>query len=248
MPQPTSSQLKPETTALNAAFAALQTYDHGSSRAALLPIDEAVVAALDEKAARNELERRLVTAFQRGGSMVAREYLCSKLALIGSGFSVPAIAALLDMPEVATAARNALEAIPDPRAAKALHDRLSKVEGLQKVGVIHSLGVRRDADSVRALTGLLRNFDAETAGAAAAALGDIGSAKAAKALRNFLPNAPEVLRQKMADACLVCAERLLASSRKADAQALYRMLATVTQPKHVQLAAARGLELASGKK
>ncbi len=240
-------QVDLNSPALNGAFEALKTYDQGSSRAALLPIDEAVIASLDDKVAQKELERQLVNAVTQSGLAAAREYLCSKLTLIGSKSAVTALAALLGAPETATAARTALEAIPGRQATKALRESLSNVEGLQKIGVINSLGARRDAESVRALTGLLKNADPETAGAAAAAMGDIGSAKAAKSLRDYQPNAPAVLREKVADACLVCAERLLVSGRRADAQVLYRMLATGTQSKHVQYAAASGLDLASGK-
>ena len=155
MPQHTGQQ-NFKATALRTAFDALKSYDRGSGRGALLPIDEAVVASLENKAARTELERQLASALQNGGSAAAREYICSKLALIGSEFCVPPLGALLTSPEAATAARHALEAIPGRRAARTLRDNLSKVDGLQKVGVINSLGTRRDADSVRALTALLK--------------------------------------------------------------------------------------------
>lgn len=256
MPQSSAKQKSPaslgqstvKSAALDAAFEALKTYDQGSSRGALLPIDEAVMTSLDDKEARKELEQQLVTALKPGGSVVAREYICAKLAWIGSEFSLPALAAQLNRPEVATAARNALEAIPGRQATKALRDTLPWVEGLQKVGVINSLGARRDADSVRALTALLKNEDARIVGAAAAALGNIANGQAAKALRDFQPKALEALRQKVADAMLTCAERLLAAGKRADAQTLYRMLATTALPNHVQHAAARGLVLASEKK
>lgn len=247
--KPTASpgQPSPKPAALDAAFEALMIYDQGSSRGALLPIDEAVMKSLDDTEARKELERQLVTALQPGGTVVAREYICSKLALIGSDYSVPALAALLGAPQFATAARTALEAIPDRQATKALRGSLTKVEGLQKVGVINSLGTRRDADSVRALAALVNNSDLEIAGAAAAALGEIASGKSAKVLRTFQPQVPQALRQKVADAMLTCAERLLAAGKRTDAQTLYRMLATTALPSHVQHAAVRGLELASEK-
>ncbi|MBE0545855.1 MAG: hypothetical protein IH623_31385 [Verrucomicrobia bacterium] len=248
MPQSIPTQTKPDAAALDAAFEALKTYDQGSSRGALMPIDEAVMASLDDKAAQKELEQRLATALQHGGSAVAREYICSKLAVIGSEVCVPALAAQLNAPQFANAARNALEAIPGAQATKALRDNLAKTEGAQKVGVINSLGARRDADSVRALTALLKHDDAGVAGAAAAALGDIATTNAAKALREYQPKAPEALRLKVADAILTCAERLLAAGKRADAQTLYQLLATTSQPNHIQHAAARGLEVASGRK
>lgn len=212
-----------------------------------MPIDEAVMASLDDKVAQKELEQRLVATLKPGGSAVAREYICAKLALIGSAFSAPTLAAQLSTAEFATAARNALEAIPGRQATKALRTSLSKVEGLQKVGVINSLGSRRDADSVRALTTLLKYGDSGIAGAAAAALGDIATSRAAKSLRTFLPKAPEAIRPKVADAILTCAERLLAAGERTDAKALYQLLATTTQIKHLQQAVARGMQLASGK-
>jgi len=245
MPQSTNAPAKASAAAVTAAFAKLQTYDYGSSRATLLPIDDAVVASVGDKAARKDLERRLVTALNSDGPVPAREYICSKLTLIGTDHCVPALAALLKTPELATTARNALAANPGRQATKALRDSLPKVEGLQKVGVINSLGARRDTSSVRALAALLKDHDSVIAGAAAAALGDIADSKAAKALREFLPSALKSICSSVTDALLTCAERLLADGRRADAQALYRLLATTTQPEHLQHAAARGLELSA---
>lgn len=248
MAQPTTAQLKPEAAVVSAAFVALKTYCQGSSRAALLPIDEAVAAALNDKKARKGLERELVTALKGLGSAVAQEYVCSKLVLIGSKFCVPSLAMLLSVPEVATAARNALEVIPDPHAAKTLRKGLPKLQGPLKAGAINSLGVRRDADSVRTLSKLLNDPDVEVAGAAIAALGNIGSARAAEALREFLPKSVATLRHVVADACLACAVRLLAANNRVGAQRLYRMLSATAQPEHVQEAVARGLEQAYAKK
>jgi hypothetical protein len=78
-------------------------------------------------------------------------------------------------------------------------------------------------------------------GAAAAALGNIGSVAAGQALRQFYPKAPAPLRHKAADAALNCAQHLLEAGQRAEAQALYRMLAEPTQPAHIQEAAQRGL-------
>jgi HEAT repeat protein len=167
--------------------------------------------------------------------------------LFGSEFSVPALAPLLNAPAFATAARNALEAIPGRHATKALRDSLSKVEGLQKVGVIHSLGARRDADSVRALASLLKASRPEVAAAAAAALGDIATAKSAKALSAFLPKAPVTVRPHLADALLKCAEGLLATGARVDAGKIYRTLDSTAQPAHVRFAAALGLKAASAR-
>lgn len=248
MPTPASGKSQLSTNALSTAFEALKTYDSGSGRATLLPIDEAVVASLDDKSKRRQLEARLVSALKNGGSVAAHEYVCSKLALIGTDRCVSVVGRLLTTPELATAARNALENIPGRRAAQALRQGLTRTEGVQKIGVINSLGARRDAGSVRALSVLLKDEGGTMAGAAAAALGDIATARSGKALLECLPMAPRALQAQAADACMVCAEQWLVTGRRADAEALYQTLTTTTLPKHIQNAAVRRLELITGQK
>lgn len=247
MPPPAPTVALPRVAAsplaLEAAFKALKTYDRGSSRATLLPIDEAVRAAIAAADARQAMERRLITALAGGLAVVAHEFICSKLALIGTATAVDTLSGLLGDTQLATAARNALEAIPGPEATRALRARLADVDGMQKVGVIQSLGVRRDRESVAALAALLRGGVQSIASAAAAALGEIGSSDAAKALRTFEPSAPAPLRAVLADACLVCAERSLDEDRPGDAELLYRLLAAEHYPEHVREAASRGARL-----
>jgi len=145
-------------------------------------------------------------------------------------------------------ARYALERMECPEAAKAMRDQLPKATGLLKVGIINSLGVRRDAGSVGELIGVLNDSDDQVAAAACAALGAIGSPAAAKALTSFRAKAPEALRLPAADASLACAERLLADGETAEAMTIYKALATEDQPKHVRLAATRGMLAATSKK
>jgi len=241
---------KPEfnRAAVDKAFEALRTYNYGSSRAALVPIDDAVVACRDDAGARKELERRLADLLPMNLPTPAKEFLCRKLVLIGSGDSVPPLSALLADENVSHWARTALEHIPGPEAVKALRESLPKLRGLQKVGVITSLGTRRDAESVPALATLLKDPDAQMAGAAAAALGNVGTPEAARDLLEFRPNAPDALRLVVADACLTCAERLAAADKKAEALAIYAALAGSAQPEHVRLAAKRGMSKATDKK
>jgi HEAT repeat protein len=148
-------------------------------------------ASLSDSPARKQLEQQLTAVLQAGGSTVARDYLCSKLALIGSGQSVPALAAWLDDAPGDTAARDALEALPPPLAAQALCRRLPRLKGLAKVGAVNSLGHLRDAAGAGPLSELLKDAEGEVAAAAAAALGGIGSVQAGEALRDFYPKAPE---------------------------------------------------------
>jgi hypothetical protein len=230
--------------ALDLAFDALKSYDYGSGRAALVPIDEAVVAALSDSSLRLELEQRLAALLPGQISRVAKDYVCSKLVLIGSAASVPAVAALLGDKDVSHLALTALAAIPSSDSTRALRQALPKLTGPPKAGAIDALGFRRDPESVPLLAKLLEDSDVEIARAAAAALGNIGNSDAVQVLQQFKTKAPETLQLALCDSTLACAEHLAGAGKRSEALAIYKSLNDSKHPKHVQLAARRGLLMA----
>ena len=127
-----------------------------------------------------------------------------------------------------------------PKPSQALRDALPKLSGNLKIGVISSIGGRRDSAAVAALSGLLADNDPAVARAAAIALGAIGNVEAVKALQSVTPAATET-KQAVIDAQLTCAEALLADNKTADAQIIYKSLVGHQQAKLVRLAATRGL-------
>jgi len=225
---------------LDQAFDALKTYDWGADRNVLNPIEEAVVATHGDAAARKALEARLAAVLKTDVSRDAKDYVCRKLMLVGTAESVPTLAAFLPDKDLSHMSRFALERNPAPEAAQALRDALPKLNGVLKIGVIGSLGVRRDAASVPALAALLGDADAAVAAAAAYALGDVGNVEAAKALTAAKPAAAPA-KLATTDGSLACAEDLLAAGNKAEALAVYKSLTGEDQPKHVRLAATRGM-------
>lgn len=225
---------------LDTAFESLKSMDWGTDLANVAPIDDAAVAAHDNADARRDLENRLVAALKGPLSVDARGYICRKLALVGSSASVPALATLLVDKDNSHMARFALERITAPEAGQALRDALSKVSGNLKIGVIGSLGSRRDSASSAALGALLRDSDPAIARAAAIALGDIGSVESAKALQTTL-SAGNSGTQSVLDSLLACAEALLAGNKTADAHAIYKSLSGDRHGRLVRLAATRGL-------
>jgi HEAT repeat protein len=225
---------------LDQAFEALKSYDWGADRTLLNPIEEAVIVTRDDPAARQDLEARLAAILPTDVSRDAKDYVCRKLMLIGSAASVPALAALLPEPDHSHMARFALERIPAPEAAQALRDALPQLSGALKIGVISSLGARRDTASAGALAVLLVDADATIAKSAADALGDIRTAEAAKALTAARPADAEV-KVAAIDAQLAVAEQLLSDGQKAEALTIYKSLFGQDQPKYVRLAATRGM-------
>jgi HEAT repeat protein len=225
---------------LDDAFEALTKYDWGTDREPLAPIEAAVAAAHGNADVRKNLEVRLIAALKSDISRDAKDYACRKLAIVGTPASVPTLAGLLADENHSHMARFALERIPAPEAAQALRDALSKVGGNVKIGVISSIGARRDGVAVPALGRLLKDSDASVARAAATALGDIGNVEAAQALKGAKPSAAET-RQAVIDAQLTCAEALLSDNNQAGARAIYKSLAGDDQAKLVRLAATRGM-------
>ena len=87
--------------------------------------------------------------------------------------------------------------------------------------------------------------DAAVAKSAAYALGAIRSSDAAKALAAAKPTSE--VKAAATDASLSCAEALLAEGKKAEALTIYKGFASDDQPKHVKLAATRGMLACAGK-
>ena len=229
------------SAAVNEALEILKTYDWGSNREALKPIDQAIVAAQGNTTALKPLEKSLVDALAGGISRSAQDYVCRKLRVIGTAQSVEALAALLPAEETSHIARYALERIPDKKAAKAMRDALPKVGRKLKPGMIGSLGVRRDKRSIKVIAKFLGNSDMQIARAAAQSLGLIGTSAAAGELSKFAKKASTGMKIPVADACLACAEQLLADGEKSEALALYNELKGDDQPSHVKAAAMKGI-------
>ena len=198
-------------------------------------------AAADAKA--SDKERDLIRILQSDAPPQDKAIPCKQLAIYGTKAAVPALAALLPDPNLASWARIALEAIPDPAADEALRQALPHVKGKLLVGVINSLGVRNDIKAVPGLIDKLKDVDVEVASAAAEALGHIGGEQAASALERSLAAQTET-RSAIAYGCLMCAEKLLAQGHAAQAMQLYDRLRQADLPKQRILEATRGAILA----
>ncbi len=165
---------------------------------------------------------------------------CRQLAIIGGKDSIAPLAALLGDEKLSHMARYALEPNPDPAVDAALRDALGKVKGGPLVGVIGSLGVRRDAKAVPALARLLNDADAVVARAAARALGKIGNAEAATALRKAVPNVSADRKVDFCEGLFRCAESLAVDGQRRQAVAIYDDLRKLDAPHQVRAGALRG--------
>ena len=188
-------------------------------------------------------EAELIARLQSAAGVPEKCAACQELRIIGTARSVPALAALLAEDRTAHAARYALEAIPGPEADAALRAALGKTAGLLKVGVIDSLGRRRDLASLPLLKPLLADGDPAIAAHAAAALGRIGGKEALAALFAARAQSPPAVQAAVADALLQCAARLLSDGDRRGAAIIYRRVFEADLPPPIRNAGWRGLVL-----
>jgi HEAT repeat protein len=193
-------------------------------------------------------EAKLLAVLRSGATVQEKSAACRQLARVATKASVPALAALLGDGKLSHMARYALEPIPDPSVDEALRTALDKLHGGPRLGVIGSLGVRRDAKAVDALAGLLHDADAATVQAAARALGNIGTPAAAEALEKALSGASAGNLAAVCEGLLRCAEVLPNEGRGEQSRAIYdRLRGLAGAPPQIRAAGLRGAFLARGK-
>lgn len=214
----------------------------GFALALLLTSSGIATAAASSTAAPQNAENisRLTEVLKSDADQKQKADACRELARIAGRDVVPILGGLLADEKLSHMARYALETIPDPEVDKLFRAAVTQLHGRPLVGVIGSIGVRRDAKAVKPLSNLLSDTDPDVAQAAARALGKIGDAAAAKALQKALPGASEANRLAFCEGLLKCAERLATDGHAKQATAIYDELRKVQAGHQVRTAALRG--------
>jgi HEAT repeat protein len=188
----------------------------------------------------SEQVKKLVAVLKSDAPQKEKADACRELARVGNEEAVAPLAALLPDEKLSHMARYGLETIPSPSVDKALRDAAGKLQGRLLVGVIGSIGVRRDPKAVDLLAKLLNDPDNDVAQAAARSLGSIGDSAAAKALLKALPSVSAINQLAFCEGLLRCAEAATAKGRPKDAIAIYDRLREISAPQQVRTAALRG--------
>ena len=217
-----------------------------SSLALVLAAGSITARAADPADSPDNKQRKFVAVLQSDAAPGDKAIACKQLAIYGTSDAVPVLAPLLADPQLASWARIALETIPGPAADTALRDALGRAQGRLLIGVINSLGVRRDAAAIEVLLAKLKDADTEVASAAAVALGKIGGGRAAEGLLAVLASAPGGVRPAVAEGSILCAEHFLAGGKAPDAVKLYDRVCSADVPRQLVLEATRGAILSRG--
>ncbi|HEV8379492.1 MAG TPA: HEAT repeat domain-containing protein [Tepidisphaeraceae bacterium] len=219
---------------LEAPYAALVNYDFAKSRAPLSAIEDDIRKGA---AGYRQIEARLIAVLKNPQTTVpGKQAACRLLERVGGDASVPVLAGMLEDQQLSFMARFALERMPSARAAAALRDELNKAKGPVLLGIISSVGQKRDEQAVEKLKSLAMESDPPVARAAVEALGRIGMPSAAKALQELQGKAPQPLAPVVAEARITCARQM----PRGEAVEIYKALTDGKYPQPVRVAALAG--------
>ena len=185
---------------------------------------------------------KLLAVVKSDADLHAKFEACRKLSVIGGPEVVADLAAMLGDEKLSHMIRYALEPNPSPAVDDAFRDALGKLKGMELVGVINSIGVRRDAKAVDALIKLLKDSDVAVACAAATSLGRIATDEAASALAAARsPAAAQPLSLAVVDGSLDIAGQWARAGKTPEAVKIYEAFRGGDWPRHVRAAALAGL-------
>ncbi|HLJ56475.1 MAG TPA: HEAT repeat domain-containing protein [Chthonomonadaceae bacterium] len=167
-----------------------------------------------------------------------KQFACQMLRIVGSPKCIPAVAALLPDEQLSHIARYVLLPMHVPAADAALHAALAQTQGAVRIGIVNSLGDRRDAGALSPIAALVNDPDELTGRAALNAIGKIGGVRAMTTLDHVKPPAP--LAGAWALAYLHVAENMAASGDKVHQSKMFRKLFAPEYPEAVRAAALSG--------
>ena len=146
-----------------------------------------------------------------------------RLSVYGTEKCIPALIAMLSHPEMGYYSRYALEPMPIEAVDAALREATKTQKGMNLVGVLTSIGVRRDAGAIPYLEPVLANpnQDAEVVKAAYAAYGYIGTPECADVLKKAVGDFKPEYEKAVCDAALGCAKLLVDDGKLEPALAVY---------------------------
>jgi type 1 glutamine amidotransferase/HEAT repeat protein len=232
-----------EASELSAALKEAAGYEFGGSRAALSLIAEQVRLAQMDDALRANVENGLCTLVRDPGATdESKDFACRQLALIGSGNSVPSLALLLKDERLSHMARYALDHIEGEAGSKALREAMMATEGDIRIGIITSLGRRRDGVAVEPMMKVVETADMPTLVAILDTLAMIGTVESVNQLLFFAEHTtnPEVAPPAMR-AVMRAAERSEADGDPWSAASIYRLIYEHEGGEALKIAALCGL-------
>jgi len=219
-------------------YEAIVSQGFGSSRLAQAAIEAQIRGTAAEYHV--AIEDRLIGVLENSQSTyAAKQFVCRMLRRIGANRSLPHLEQMLLDDRLTDDARFALQSQDSPEADRILRESLGRLTGPALIGVIGTIGQRRDRQAVPMLVALADASDTVLSGAVISSLGHIGGAAAMEALTGLDVSAE--LEPQRLDALLMSVDGLVSDGGSAEAQDTYQRLTENSYPVPVRIAAWRGL-------
>ncbi|MFY7878264.1 MAG: HEAT repeat domain-containing protein, partial [Pirellula sp.] len=185
-------------------------------------------------------EPELIAILQSDGAAADKAMACKRLAIYGSEKCVTDVGKLLRDEQLSSWARITLEAIPGKESSQVLREAASSVKGRLLIGVLNSIGVRRDVDSVDVLAMHVTDSDAGVASAAAVALGRIGTETSTEVLKKSMAKVGDEVRSAVAEGLVLSAEASMMQGKLDYAKDIYDSVRSAKVPQQRIVEATRG--------
>ena len=169
-------------------------------------------------------EAELIAILQSDGPPADKAMACKRLAIYGSEKCVLDVGKLLKDEQLSSWARITLEAIPGKASNQVLRTESESVKGRLLVGILNSIGVRRDVESVDLLSKYVMDSDTSVASAAAVALGRIGNPASTEVLKQSIAKVGDDVRSAVAEGLVLSAERSMLEGKLSTAMEVYDLV------------------------
>jgi type 1 glutamine amidotransferase/HEAT repeat protein len=219
-------------------------YEYGQSRMPLTEITSLTRQSYDTPEVAEKIEQLFLEFLRSDAGWTSKQFVCEELSVIGTGKSVDTLSNMLNDPKTSDIALYALQRIQSDKVDAALRGMLPKTSGKTRVGIINTIGCRRDSQAVSELGDVIDNSnDAPAIEAAIAALGRIANEESAEVLSAARSKCSEELVPAALDAYLKCADRFAESGNKNKALAIYKDIYGSKQSSVIRMAAMTGMVL-----
>ena len=237
-----SAQDLPVPAELDRAFASLLKYDTGGDQDTLDFITAYVDRATGRYKIRVDAEARLLRVIQsRQSSAAAKQFAADQLYRLCDEDTVTAFSNLLLRKDTTNIARKGLELINHPKAEQALLDALDRSSGATLLGIIESLGNKRDPAAAQVLSRTAKAGNAEVCLAALSALAKIPGPEAMDALEWCRLNLTKRMRPHATEAYIKSGWLSLEEGDYQTATYLFDSLLIDLEPIEIRAQGLRGL-------
>ncbi|MBK8946251.1 MAG: HEAT repeat domain-containing protein [Ignavibacteriae bacterium] len=165
-------------------FNDISKYKIGDDRSKLTEISSIIVNSLSDEKKVKTIEAELLNFIKSDLSYDAKFFASRELRIVGSEKSINDLKEFLQNEKMSSLARYALESIENEKVDILFCETIPKVSKENQIGIINSLGVRKNKFSIKILSELLNNNDEYIRVSAASALGKIANEDCLPILEN----------------------------------------------------------------